>query len=76
MSEQTELLFKMQLRWADPNDFATCCEFYLRAKAIVVTSKLKGQTVVINSQLKMRDCFGEGSNDMHVSRVLLFEHKE
>lgn len=83
MPDSCELLFKMQLRWNDPEDFAATCEFFLRAKAIVITSKLKGQNIVINSSLKLKDCFDTSTftddkgkeHQMHISRIQIFEHK-
>jgi len=39
MPEQCELLFKMQIKW-DAEDFAKSIEFYIRAKAIIITSKI------------------------------------
>ena len=53
MPDSCELLFKMQLRWNDPEDFAATCEFFLRAKAIVITSKLKGQNTILTSTFKL-----------------------
>ncbi len=41
----------MQLKWDDPEDYAGSIAFFMRAKAIVVSSKLKGQTIIINSKL-------------------------
>ena len=49
-------------------------EFYLRAKAIIVCSK-KGQNIVITSQLKQYDVFGNMSNNHKVSKLLHFDHK-
>ena len=45
-SDQSELLFKTQIEWSDPNDYAVCCDFVLRAKAIFVTSR-NGENIVI-----------------------------
>jgi len=52
MPEQCELLFKVQLYWTDPEDYASCVEFFIRAKAIIVSSKLGGETIAITSKLK------------------------
>jgi hypothetical protein len=52
MPEQCELLFKVQIFWSDPEDFASCVEFFIRAKAIIISSKLKGETIAITSKLK------------------------
>jgi hypothetical protein len=41
MPEQCELLFKTEIKW-EKEDFASCIEFYMRAKAIVISSKLHG----------------------------------
>lgn len=49
-ADQSELLFKLQLEWQDPEDFAVCCDFFLRAKAIIVCSRL-GQNIVVTSKL-------------------------
>ena len=38
--DQSELLFKYQVKWTLPEDYAISVEFYLRAKCIIVTSKL------------------------------------
>merc|ERR1712151_75485 len=76
--DQSELLFKHKIVFRHPNDFATTVEFYLRAKAIIVSSK-RGQNIVITSQLKQYDVFKENlSADMgkylEVSRLLHFDH--
>ena len=79
MPEQCELLFKYQIYWTDSEDFASCVEFFIRAKAIIVTSKLKGETIAITSKLKQFVCFGkeEGirSDTQIISRLEIFEYK-
>ena len=72
--DQSELLFKHQLRFRHAADFATTVEFYLRAKAIIVSSK-RGQNIVITSQLKQYDVFGTMGNNLKVSKLLHFDHK-
>ena len=51
MSDQSELLFKIQLKFQSSEDFATCVEFYIKARAIIVGSNL-GQSIVITRDLK------------------------
>ena len=79
MPEQCEILFKVQLVWSDPEDFASCVEFFIRAKAIIVSSKLRGETIAITSKLKQFVCFGkeEGvkQNSNVVTKCEIFEHK-
>ena len=79
MPEQCELLFKHQIFWSDPEDFASCVEFFIRAKAIIVSSKIKGETIAITSKLKQFVCFGkEDGNKIEqqvISRLEIFEHK-
>jgi hypothetical protein len=73
-TDQSELLFKVQINWTDKkNDYAVCCELYLRAKAILVCSRL-GENVVITSQLKQFPVFGE-PNRRKVSRLHFFEYR-
>ena len=73
--DQSELLFKYQLQFTSPNDYAVNVEFYLRAKCIIVSSKF-GQNLVVTSHSKQFDIFGPSSVGMRVSRILLFDHKQ
>lgn len=79
MPEQCELLFKVQIIWSDPEDFASCVEFFIRAKAIIVSSKLRGETIAITSKLKQFVCFGKEESSRNslqiVTRCEIFEHK-
>lgn len=45
-SDQSELLFKTQIEWTDHTDYAVSCDFFLRAKAIFVTSRF-GENIVV-----------------------------
>ena len=72
--DQSELLFKHQLKFRHASDFATTVEFYLRAKAIIVSSK-RGQNIVITSQLKQCDVFGSMDGSLKVCKLLHFDHK-
>lgn len=55
-SDQSELLFKYQIGWTERNDYAVCCDFFLRAKAIFVCSRL-GENIVVTSKLKQFPVF-------------------
>lgn len=77
MPEQCELLLKYQLKWSD-EDFACAIEFYMRAKCLIVTSKLTGESLVVNSKLQQRNCFGVKDDrfiPVHISRIEQFEYK-
>lgn len=85
LPDRCELLFKLQLKWANPDDYAQSCDFFLRAKAIVIVSKIAGQAIVITHELKIRNCFGEGQkfnneqgNDqtLDISRIEIFEYRD
>ena len=55
--DQSELLFKYQVTFTHPNDYAKTVEFYLRAKCIMVSSKC-GQNIVVTAQSKQFDILG------------------
>ena len=50
-ADQSELLFKFQLTWQDPSDFAVTCDFFLREKAIIISSRM-GENVVVTSKFQ------------------------
>jgi len=72
--DQSELLFKYQVKFEHADDFAASVEFYLRAKCIIVTSKF-GQNIVVTAQSKQFNIFGPSFEGMRVSRVMLFDYK-
>ena len=69
---QSELLFKIQLKWTEDQDYAVACDIYLCTKSIFVCSKL-GQNIVVTKELKQFSLFGD--KKLQISKMLFFEIK-
>jgi hypothetical protein len=69
-NDQCELLFSVPLTFKNPDDYGVSLEFYWRAKAILVSSKM-GESIAVTNYLKQWNIFEEGSEDVQVKSLVV-----
>jgi hypothetical protein len=65
-SDQSELVFKTQIKWTKDDDMASTCDFYMRAKGIMISSRT-GKKIVITGKLKQTKMASKTAEDTKAS---------
>ena len=58
--------------WCNPDDCASAAEFYIRARAFIITSRM-GEVLVVTRDLNLRNNFADGQK-LQITKMLVFEH--